>query len=154
MFQLNTWGCAEMSAPLTWTGQSERDQVTPGHQNLNQDFCWRSICQQLAECQAGDCLEMQRWILGNFPAYWGRGKKTGKHQTLGSGIGSEECTRGLRVTVESQSGGQRGQHLEMNGGERRAHALQCGWSPELRARREGNWEAGWRPDHGQPLIPS
>lgn len=46
--------------------------------------------------------------------------------------------RGLRVTVESQSGGQRGQHLEMNGGERRVHALQCGWNPELRARREGN----------------
>lgn len=27
---------------------------------------------------------------------------------------------------------------ERNGGERRAHALQCGWSPELRTRREGN----------------
>lgn len=68
-----------------------------------------------------------------------RQEDLGKHQTLGSGIGSEECTRGLRVTVESQGGGgQRGQHLEMNGGERRAHALQCGWSPELRARREGN----------------
>ena len=26
---------------------------------------------------------------------------------------------------------------ERNGGERRAHALQCGWSPELRTRREG-----------------